>query len=177
VRIKAFDLGTHCGVACADDKLVARPVFFELLEPWGRPGTVKFVKDWHRWPLVRKEFLSRVTYCDAVYYEMPMGVKRNRAAEQVLTGLELGLQEACGEAGVPCHGVAQPTVKKFATGRGNAKKWEMQVAAAQIWQIQGQELDENVADALCLLALACDRQGLVLPGYDLRSVQALETRP
>jgi Holliday junction resolvasome RuvABC endonuclease subunit len=58
--------------------------------------------------------------------------------------------------GIPFESIPVGTIKKFATGKGNAGKDEM-VAAAQAWGYKPK--DDNEADALCLLRCALAREG------------------
>lgn len=51
---------------------------------------------------------------------------------------------------IPFTGVPVGTIKKHATGRGNASKSDMIVAAEKLFPDQTIE-DDNQADALCLL--------------------------
>jgi len=56
----------------------------------------------------------------------------------------------CGKHGIPYMGVPVGTIKKHATGKGNASKEGMVVAAIENgWQPK----DDNEADALWLLDL------------------------
>jgi Holliday junction resolvasome RuvABC endonuclease subunit len=61
------------------------------------------------------------------------------------------LAAVCEELGVKCTGVPVGTIKKFATGRGNASKEEM-IAAAKSRGFE--PVDDNEADALAILFLA-----------------------
>ena len=56
----------------------------------------------------------------------------------------------CAEAGIPHTGVPVGTIKRHATGKGNASKSDMIEAAKRLYPDQMIE-DDNQADALCLL--------------------------
>lgn len=180
--IKAFDLSSKTGVAavgCSDGKN-ARLVFFELIEPWGRNKDA--IVGWERWPAARAAFTRHAAGSSLVCIELPMGSKKTRAAEKCLTGLELSIEEACGELGIPILGVSQTVLKLWGTctlprgtcdhnvkakprtcmGRGNAKKPEMVAAANRLWNINLS--DDNVADACLLAGYAAEKNGLILPG-------------
>ena len=59
----------------------------------------------------------------------------------------------CSEVDIPHTGVPVGTIKKFATGKGNANKEDMIKAAGDLFPDQIIE-DDNQADALCLLQYA-----------------------
>ena len=84
-----------------------------------------------------------------IVYERPHA--RGRAANEILNGLLAYLTAACEKFGVEYTDCPSTTLKKFATGRGNASKEEMISACVQ--KIQPPE-DDNHADALWLLEWA-----------------------
>lgn len=59
----------------------------------------------------------------------------------------------CTKQGIPFKGYSASEIKKFATGIGNAKKDDMIKAAVQKFKYRSTKLDDNVADAICLLNL------------------------
>ena len=61
------------------------------------------------------------------------------------------LKEWCETESVQYRGYSPSEIKKHATGKGNAKKADMQAAAAERF---GRSMDDNEADALWLLDLA-----------------------
>ena len=81
----------------------------------------------------------------------------NRFAGSAHVGLGImaHLQRICEEKSVPYSGVAFSTVKKVATGNGNAKKNMMVIAAEAKW---GAVSGDDEADALFIAETA--RQGL-----------------
>jgi Holliday junction resolvasome RuvABC endonuclease subunit len=94
---------------------------------------------------------------DAVFYEQAH--HRGGAATELCVGFVTRVQELCAERGVEYQSVHSGTLKKHATGRGNAKKPEMIAAAEARWPGQKIE-DDNQADALCLLAFAMEEVGV-----------------
>ena len=64
----------------------------------------------------------------------------------------------CEEAGIPYQGVPVGTIKRFATGKGNAPK-DAVIAAMRARGFA--PVDDNEADALALLLWAIDAQGAV----------------
>jgi len=85
-----------------------------------------------------------------IVYERPHA--RGRAANEVLNGLLAILQKVCEERGVEYADCPSTTLKKFATGVGNASKEAMMLAYAKKWQET--PIDDNHADACWLLAWA-----------------------
>jgi Holliday junction resolvasome RuvABC endonuclease subunit len=59
----------------------------------------------------------------------------------------------CEERGIPYEGIPVATIKKHATGKGNAKKDAMMAAASSRWPSVTLE-DDNHADALWIGDLA-----------------------
>lgn len=103
-------------------------------------------------PLVMSPPKSRV---DLVAYEQSF--RRGGAATEVAGALVGLTQRACAMYGVEHVAVAVTTLKKFATGRGNADKSEMIVRAYSRWPDQfrlGEPPDDNQCDGLWLLEYA-----------------------
>jgi hypothetical protein len=87
-----------------------------------------------------------------IIYELPAGVYRSGSADDTVKGLVAHVQSWSEANGVPSEGFAPSQIKKFAVGRGNAKKDEIFAAAKAKW---GEAvLDHNQGDALWLLDLA-----------------------
>jgi Holliday junction resolvasome RuvABC endonuclease subunit len=87
---------------------------------------------------------------DLIVYEQTHN--RGGAATEVAAGFATRVQEFCARHGIEHSAVHSATLKKFATGRGNAKKPEMIEAARVRFGYQGEDDDE--ADALALLHFA-----------------------
>jgi Holliday junction resolvasome RuvABC endonuclease subunit len=75
------------------------------------------------------------------------------------------------KSGRPMVTVPPPTLKKFATGRGNADKFDMRLAAIRRFGLDGIGADE--ADALWLAAAGCEHYGLPLVKLPADQVAAL----
>lgn len=90
-----------------------------------------------------------------VYYEK---VERHAGTEaaHIYGGLLAQLQVVLDELGVEYKGVGVGTIKKLATGKGNAKKEEMIAAASKMWGYTPE--DDNDSDAMW--AAECGRQGV-----------------
>lgn len=89
---------------------------------------------------------------EAVYYEE---VRRHLSTDSahIHGGLLAILQAECEAKGIPYAGIPVGTIKKQATGKGNADKGAMIAAAAARWPDQVIE-DDNQADALWIMACA-----------------------
>lgn len=85
-----------------------------------------------------------------IVFEEPMGHLKSAQARNVLVGFRGVLMVNAAYYGVLVTGYTQTAVKKFATGRGNAKKPEMLAWARDAF---GDVEDENQSDALAVLHL------------------------
>ncbi|MEW5889877.1 MAG: hypothetical protein AB1768_12710 [Pseudomonadota bacterium] len=148
----ALDLGTTCGWALRDssghitsDTENFRPQRFE-------GGGMRFLR-FKRWLTELKAHAGGI---DALYFEE---VRRHVStdAAHVYGGFLATLTTWCEHRGIPYQGVPVGTIKKHATGKGNASKTEMIEATRQ----RGlQVADDNEADALALLLWAIERHAL-----------------
>jgi Holliday junction resolvasome RuvABC endonuclease subunit len=142
MNILALDLGTKCGYASsygASGVLNLKPTTHESAGERYR----KF-KDWL--------FVTLQASFDLVVYEevhAHIGVE----AAHVYGGLVAVLQTACLETNTEYKGVGVQTIKKHATGNGNAKKDDMVITATLKFP-KVNVIDDNHADALHLLDYA-----------------------
>jgi len=97
------------------------------------------------------------TLPDLVVYEQAF--QRGGIAAEVAAGFTTRVQEVCALAGVHHTSVNATTLKKFATGKGNASKGDMIQAALDRWGAEwthgGQSLDDE-ADARWVAQWAVD---------------------
>lgn len=138
----ALDLGTKTGWAAQLDGLTLS-------------GTLDLKADERRYLRLWDWLLETLRPGDEVAYE---DVKRHAGttAAHVYGGLRAVVVSACEEVGATYQGVPVGTIKKHATGKGNADKDEM-VAAARARGFAPQ--DHNEADALALLSYCLASQG------------------
>jgi Holliday junction resolvasome RuvABC endonuclease subunit len=145
MKILAIDPGTKCGWAYGDDTLQVTPMM--------NSGTWQLTSGrWHdlgsRCIRLRQEIRKIFELgVDLVVYEE---VRRHLGtdAAHVYGAIVGALQEECRNAGVSFESVPVGTVKKHATGKGNANKEAMLAAAiARGWK----PVDDNEADALFIL--------------------------
>ena len=141
MKILALDLGTHMGWALSD----------------GASGTFHLQTDSQRrfegsgmkWLRLRR-FLDEVGAVDLVVLEE---VRRHAGTDAAHAyGGALAVVTAwCEEKKIPHTAYPVATIKKHATGKGNANKAAMmQAAADRGWDV----VDDNHADALWILDLA-----------------------
>lgn len=143
-KIAAFDLGTMTGFAVGHDHPGNVMSGWWKLKP-GRheSASMRFVK--------LRQHLDRLHAAypfEVVVYEE---VRKHKGvdAAHIYGGLLAILTAWCEDNGVPYQGVPVGTIKKFATGKGNADKAAV-IAAVSLWGFKPE--NDNEADALALLA-------------------------
>jgi Holliday junction resolvasome RuvABC endonuclease subunit len=148
--ILALDLGTHTGWALLTrDNAITSGT--EVFKP-GRfeGGGMRYLR-FKRWLTEIKQCADGV---DALYFEE---VRRHAStdAAHLYGGFLATLTSWCEHHQIPYQGVPVGTIKKHATGKGNAAKEDM----IRAMQAKGfRPLDDNEADALALLHWAIDTQ-------------------
>jgi len=159
VRILGIDPGTSCGYAIAHNGDIVASGVWDLSARRHEGGGMRFL----RLETYLRDVLSKGI--DAVAYEEVRSHTRffaGRAsfatdAAHIYGGIVAIISSACegwhadGSTGpeaapIPYRGIPVGTIKKFATGRGNASKEEMLEAAAQRWP-EYECADDNEADA------------------------------
>ena len=149
--ILALDLGTTTGWSVRhQEQILSGFVSFKPGRYEG--GGMRYLrfKNW------LTEMLSSVGEIQAVYFEE---VRRHQGvdAAHVYGGLLATLTSWCEHHNIPYQGVPVATIKKHATGKGNAKKDEM-IAAAKGRGHESVE-DDNEADAIAILYWAVEEHG------------------
>ncbi len=150
-NLMALDLGTRCGwaVATRDGKFVSGSDRFDAARCG---GTGK------RWLAFREFLTARAREAggiQAVYYEDVKAHGPGVQAAHVYGGFLAILEAWAASNNIPLQGVGVGTIKKHATGRGNAKKPDM-IAAAQALGVRVSTDDE--ADAIALLSYALSQE-------------------
>lgn len=97
----------------------------------------------------------------AIFFEEVRSHK-GAAASHVYGGFLATLTAWCEERGIPYQGIPVGTIKRHATGKGNANKAAMIEAAQKRWPLCGIE-DDNQADALWVLDCGLAQLGGVQP--------------
>jgi Holliday junction resolvasome RuvABC endonuclease subunit len=147
--VLALDLGTLTGYAiCANGEIICGTK--KLRHDKAAAGVRAL--DFYRW--LTKTIEAHNIY--SVFFERVYGHK-GTAAAQCFGGFMYILAMVCEERHVKCIGIPVGTIKKFMTGKGNATKEEMMMAARS----RGfNPIDDNEADALAILFLALKTMGL-----------------
>lgn len=155
VNVLALDLATKTGWALLEAGREESGVETFDVKPHESRG-MRFVK-FNRWLddfalAIGDEVRARV---DLIVYEQPIAhAGGNRPATiEIAMGFVTRVQEFCARYGIEHSAVYHSTLKKYATGRGNAKKPEMLEAVARRWRRVD---DDNEADAIALLHYALD---------------------
>ena len=150
--ILALDLGTHTGWALTtrDGRITSGTEHFKPQRFEG--GGMRYLR-FKRW-------LAEIKQCsdgiDTVFMEE---VRRHAGvdAAHAYGGFLATLTSWCEHHQIPYQGVPVGTIKKFATGRGNAGKDEMIAAMRALGHAV---TDDNEADALAILHWALAQEGV-----------------
>ncbi|GHU21996.1 hypothetical protein FACS189472_14830 [Alphaproteobacteria bacterium] len=143
MNVLALDLGTKCGFAIWKDGSIISGT--KKLQHNKNAFGLRFL-DFRRW-LIR--MIEEHNIC-MLFFERVHGHKGTDAAH-CFGGFMYTLAAVCEELAVKCTGIPVGTIKKFATGKGNASKEEM-IAFAKS---QGfTPVDDNESDALAILLLS-----------------------
>ena len=152
--ILALDLGTTTGWALRAPEGQIAHGFVSLKSQRFEGGGMRYLR-FRRWLTEMKATVSGTQGIGAVYFEevrRHMGVD----AAHVYGGLLAMLTAWCEHHRIPYQGVPVGTIKKHATGKGNASKDEMIAAMRALGHAV---TDDNEADALAILHWAIDTQG------------------
>ena len=152
MNILAIDPGTHCGYALMDTmtKTILASGVWELSIGRHEGGGMRFVR-------LRRYIADIIqSSADVVFYEE---VKRHMGtdAAHIYGGIIAVITSECeGHAPpIPYKGIPVGTIKRVATGKGNADKEKMMDAAAARWP-EHKCKDDNEADARWLAVAALE---------------------
>jgi len=149
VNIVALDLGTQCGYAYTHDGVprIELSGVMDFRSQRHEGAGMRFL----RFRRALQDLLKNEDE-DAVCVYEEVAAHRGTAAAHVYGGLLAVLQSLCESMDIPYRGYPVGTIKRHATGKGNANKDAMVDAARERF---GDEIDDdNQADALWLLDLA-----------------------
>ena len=152
--ILALDLGTTTGWALRAPEGPIAHGFVSFKSQRFEGGGMRYLR-FRRWLTEIKATAADTQGIGAVYFEevrRHMGVD----AAHVYGGLLATLTAWCEHHQIPYQGVPVGTIKRHATGRGNASKDEVIAAMRALGHAV---TDDNEADALALLHWAMDTQG------------------
>ena len=141
MKILAIDPGTKCGFALGPYESGV----WNLSPGRHEGGGMRFLR-------LRAYLAEAAKDVNLVVYEE---VRRHLGtdAAHIYGGIVAIISEHCEEYSIPYKGVPVGTIKKSATGKGNANKEAMLAAAREKWP-EVNIVDDNQADALFLLAWA-----------------------
>ncbi len=148
--VLTLDLGSTTGWACRTADTTITHGWVSLKGGRFEGGGMRFLR-FNRW---LSELYTNVGEVNAVYFEE---VRRHQGvdAAHIYGGLMATLTAWCENRNIPYQGVPVGTIKKHATGKGNAGKEEMISAM----QLKGHPVtDDNEADALAILHWALETQ-------------------
>ena len=143
MKILAIDPGSHCGYALG----LFESGVWDLSSRRHEGGGMRFLR-------LRNYLIKACEGVDLVVYEEVRG-HRGTDAAHIYGGIIAIISEHCELKEIPYSGVPVGTIKKYATGLGNANKEAMVKAARERWPDINM-VDDNQADALHLLAWAQD---------------------
>lgn len=140
MRILAIDPGTNCGWALSTDGVIVSGTW-NLRGGRFEGGGMRFVR--------MRNSLDEIGPVDRLYFEE---VRRHLSTDSahVYGGMVATITAWCEECQVPYQAIPVGTIKKCATGKGNADKTAMMEAAFAKWPDQNIK-DDNQADALWIL--------------------------
>ena len=143
MRILALDPGSSCGFAVGDPAGVLVSGVWQLTPGRGDSPGMRYVR--------LRGYLEDVlrAYPDLALVVYEQAHHRGGAATEYAVGCATTVQTWCAERGIDHSAVHSATVKKWATGRGNAKKAEMVRLARERFQPTTSTDDE--IDALWML--------------------------
>lgn len=152
LAILALDLATNTGWAALDPqgRVTSGTQRFDLAK--GETEGVRWLR-FRRW---LREMLD-LTGARLVAREQMLLVALPGAAAKLAAGLHTVVEEELAERGLDGSCVHAGTLKKWATGRGNAKKPDMIAEAERRYGLTG--LTHDRADALLILAWAREDAG------------------
>lgn len=147
MRVLALDLGSHTGWAIGVDGRHIASGTWDLAPARQR----RFEGGGMRW-LRLEQMLNELP--GAIDHVVVEEVRRHAGvdAAHVYGGALATVTKWCEACGIPYSAEPVGTIKKFATGKGNADKPAMIATAMERWGIEC--CDDNQADAVALLHLA-----------------------
>jgi Holliday junction resolvasome RuvABC endonuclease subunit len=152
VKILALDFGTRTGWALWNGQRRESGVQVFDVKRGESPG-MRYLR-FNRW---LEEFTGNTEEHgpDLIVYEQVLGRFAHGGAQtEIATGFATRVMEFCSRLNKQHTAVYASTLKKWATGKGNSKKPEMIRAAIERFGREADDLDDNEADAICLLEFA-----------------------
>ena len=150
MKYLAIDLGSKTGWAISADRVVAESGTIAFTNDRWQGGGMRFLRFKH-WLNELRDGEGKI---DAIFVEE---VRRHLGVDAAHSygGFLAILTAWCEHHQIPYQGVPVGTIKKHATGKGNASKDEMIAAMRALGHAV---TDDNEADALAILHWAIDTQ-------------------
>ena len=148
LSLLVFDLGANTGWAArgADGILTSGVKHFPLVR--GDSQGMRFLR-FKSWLLE----MLHLTRANVIAFESAIAFHKSMYAGQLANGLAGIMQVVVAEAHLECLAITPSELKRFATGKGNAKKDKMVEAARKLYPDVKIESDDE-ADALLALSFA-----------------------
>jgi hypothetical protein len=149
LNILALDLGTTCGWALREGNHIESGVQTFDVKRGESPG-MRYLR-FNRWldEMMFPPGEPRLQRIDVLVFEQAH--HRGGAATEVAAGFSTRVMECAARLEIEHFAIHTATLKKFTTGKGNAKKAEMLAAVCRRWKAV---TDDNEADAIALLYYA-----------------------
>jgi Holliday junction resolvasome RuvABC endonuclease subunit len=144
--VLALDLASETGWARRDHagRIETGTAAFDVLH--GESAGMRYVR-FNKW-------LDEVLSPSPMFVVYEQGIHRGGPATEVAYGLSTRVIEACTRLAIDYAPVNVTTLKKWATGTGNAAKPLMLAAVNRRWRASAPLTNHNEADALALLHYA-----------------------
>lgn len=146
MRILALDLGTFLGWALCDEHGTIESGVQDFSLKRGESPGFRFLR-FNGW---MRQWAPDGWRPALIVYEAAH--HRGGAATEIACGFSTRVQEFCSRHGIEHAAVHSATIKKWFTGKGNADKALMRLAAKNRFKIKAE--DDNEVDALALLHYA-----------------------
>ncbi len=155
MNILALDPATHCGWALYHNGNLTASGTWDLSIRRDESGGMRLVR-------LRGKLMEVMQGIDLVVFESARNAgPRMQGALVVQSELQGVIKLFCECEHRQYRGYSPTEIKRFATGKGNAKKPDMIEAAKRLWPMENVVSDDQ-ADALCLLSLALSEYGATI---------------
>lgn len=146
--VLGLDLGTHCGYAWTleDQPRIELSGSWDLRPNRFEGGGMRFV----RFKAALDDLLHKENAEEIFVFFEEVAAHKGTAASHIYGGLLAILTAECESRGIPYQGLPVGTIKKHATGKGNANKNDMMARADMRF---GKVKNADQADALWVLDL------------------------
>ena len=167
MRVLGIDPGTFCGFALLDDDTRVASGTWDLSVKRHESAGMRFVRLERQLREILEDGVDLIAFEEVARHA-------GTQAAHIYGGIIAVIKLTAEKKGIAYVGVPVGTVKKLATGKGNADKLQMRLAACAMWDGVLEEIDDNEADALFVAFTAWhDNRTIDAPA----SEEAKETTP